>query len=362
MRVLLITETMFPLGPANQLSILARRLADKDHEVHVAILKDRPESQFPVPKLCHIHHLQIGTRDFLGWRKLRKLARAIQPNVCHDWSAFGITRAAIGDLFPHVTSPQCAEEFVCDSSSCALKILWDHWRSNSGKNVLTSTHESFIEEWDDLFNETHVVSPAIADHQPNKKQAQAEVREELKLPNDAILIGAYAPFIPKMRLKDLIWAADLITCIRDDIHLVLMGSGIQEGRLKRFLRTTEATGHVHFVGLPENALKIVSACDIFWHSHLRWGLPSSILTSMRFGVPTISVLGKETETAIIHQTTGFGVGLGARDEFARWSKYLIEQAESAAKISRQAKDHVLQNFSADAFVDRFVKIYESLNG
>lgn len=361
MRILFVLDTMFPLGPAHQANILARALADLGWDIHVAILHDSPASPYAVPKLCHIHHLEIQKHDLLGWKKLRKLAKGIRPEIVHDWAGGSFARAAVGDQVPLVVS---FNGFDFDASpenlSMLGKRLWDRARRQRPEIHLLANHESsrqkLIETGVDA-ESINVITPA-APTRPTNKVARERLLDRYGF--DSILVGAYAPLVPAMRLKDLIWATDLLTCIRNDIHFLLIGQGPQLSRLKQFLHTTEATAHVHFIGLPEDTTEIIGALDMFWHSHLHKSVPNGMLSAMAAGVPVVSVLGEETESLIVHQTTGLGVNLGARDEFARWTKYLIEQPDAARQLSEQGRSHVQRLSPVDTFVESHIAEYEQI--
>lgn len=211
-------------------------------------------------------------------------------------------------------------------------------------------------------DESQIVSipPGLSLEPQDPAASRAQILEEFGLKQDTFIVGALAPFVPPARLKDLIWAMDLITCVRDDVFFLLMGQGSQQLRLERFLRCTIAKGHVRFAGLPENALSMVSGLNAFWQSSLLSPLPIAMLEAMNSAVPAISVLGPETEKAIIHQTTGMGVNFGARDEFARWTKYFIEQSHAAKQLGQQGQAHVQNLFSLQRFSSAYVDLYERL--
>ena len=364
MRILFVLDTMFPLGPAHQANVLARELADRGWDVHVAILHDSPTSQYRVPEFCQIHHLEIQKHDLLSWKKLQKLASGIQPEICHDWSCSSFVRAAIGDRVPLVVS---FNGFDFHSSRKNLgvlgKQLWDRARKQCHEVYWIVNHESSREKLVDAgidVESTSVIAPVAPTIRISHDEARGRLLAEHRLRDDSILVGAYAPLVPAMRLKDLIWATDLLTCVRDDIHFLLMGAGPQLSRLKRFLRTTEAVGHVHFLGRLDSANETIAGLNGFWHSHLHQSMPNGILSAMSAGVPVIGVLGEETESLLVHQTTGLGVNLGARDEFARWTKYLIEQPDSAAQLARQGREHLQELLPLEQFVQAFMDEYEQV--
>jgi glycosyltransferase involved in cell wall biosynthesis len=171
------------------------------------------------------------------------------------------------------------------------------------------------------------------------------LRSLLGLPETARIAGAVAPLVPRSRLKDLIWATDLLTVVRDDFRLAIFGCGWQYERLKRFASFTEAENHVHFLGQPDQAWEMFQGLDFFWHSHRFEPLPINLMNAMQLGIPVISVVAPGTEELVFHQQTGFGVSFGARDEFARWTKFIIEQESRANQIIDQARQSVGQRLA-----------------
>ncbi len=141
------------------------------------------------------------------------------------------------------------------------------------------------------------------------------------------------------------------------MHLVIFGAGHQESRLRRFLSLTEATPFVHFLGTDPHAQSLINGVDFYWHSHLLEPLPSGLLQAMAGKIPVVSVYGPPTADLIVPQTTGLAASLGSRVEFARWTKYLIEQREAAAQLARQGRDHVLTRFPTERMVGEYLQLY-----
>lgn len=362
-RILLIVETMCPLGPAHQMSLLARNLVEAGFEIHIAVINDRQPSPFLVPENCQVHYLEIQKRDWMGWRKLQLLAKSIQPSICHDWSAYGITRAAILDCFPHVSSHFTNSNDHHSLSRMIGRAPWVVGRKSIEPTLHVASHPIIAEglaRRAGAVEQIRTIPPAVDAELTLARAISREfVLEEYRLAADSVVVGTYAPLVPATRIKDLIWAIDLISCIRDDVQLLVMGRGAQLNRLKRFLRCTAARTHVKFIGRPTDSMRVLAGLDVYWNSHLQWPTPQSLLNAMQLGIPSVSVHGPETDGIVIHQTTGFSVNFGARDEFARWTKYLIEQKDSAAQLASQGQQHVIQKFSCQSMVDAYREVYQS---
>ena len=53
---------------------------------------------------------------------------------------------------------------------------------------------------------------------------------------------------PQKRIKDPIWATDLLKVIRDDVHLLIIGDGPQRQASDDSRDSCHVTTHVHFLG------------------------------------------------------------------------------------------------------------------
>jgi len=168
-------------------------------------------------------------------------------------------------------------------------------------------------------------------------QLRSDLRRRLNLPANAYIAATVAPLIPAARLKDLIWAADLLAVIQEDFHLIICGEGSQDMRLRRFANLTEAGSHVHILDPTQFTAQWLPAIDCYWQSHLLEPLSSTLLQVMSLGLPVIAVYGEGSSEVIRHQQTGLGVRLGGRDEFARWTKYLIEQQAARKQLGEQGR-------------------------
>jgi glycosyltransferase involved in cell wall biosynthesis len=76
-------------------------------------------------------------------------------------------------------------------------------------------------------------------------------------------------------------------------------------------------------------------------------------------IPSIAVYGEGTQEIIRHQETGFAVNFGARDEFARWTKFLIEKPEESQILVQQGRQLVERAFPVESMVDSYLELYQS---
>ena len=145
--------------------------------------------------------------------------------------------------------------------------------------------------------------------------------------------------------------------MRDDVHLLIFGHGFGKAALNHFLSKTEATGNVHLVDAREITDNDLAGLNAYWNAQLEEPNPVMMLNAMASGVPAISVAGPETEDAILPMQSGLATNRGARDEFARWTKFLIEQADRNETLSIQSRRHVETQFPVQKTVDALIQLY-----
>ena len=388
-RILFTVEHLYPLGPAQLLFPLASELATAGKDVVVAVLGQRTEttqewldSGIRVFFVNGDDKTPLHTqRDaFTVIRELRSLIRLVEPDTLHAWcgEAIWLTLLATQSipLTPALPSVRlmATELNLHPEKKFIRSILED--RLSYQIETLIVPHETVAVDLADegliakytqiIPNGVRVGDKALPEEKIaivdrgalGRRDLRHSIREKMSLPEDTRLAITVADLEPRTRLKDLVWATDLLSCIREDFHFAIIGTGRQLWRLRKFARQTEARDHVHFLGLPESPESYLAAADFYWQSHLQSPQGGPLLAAMAMGIPAISVLGPGTEAVIDHQATGFATNFGARDEFARWTKYLIEQAEPASRLAQQGQDHVSKVFAFAPMVESYLELYE----
>ena len=385
-RILFVIDSYQPAGRALQLDLVTQALS-QDFDVHIACL-DVEESP---PRLTTANDNR--TFHFLGKQerrtldspnsatvqitlvgRLRKLVGRLRPAVVHTWGqpTERVSLLACRRLrfeTPRIISTELS---LRPEKRFSLQLLDRRLSRNAERMIVPheSVKESLVEagyRGPRITIAPNAIAVGAKRNAPYKstvidEKAKTAARQKLKqlcrLPDDFKLGGAVAPLHARSRLKDLVWATDLLTCIRNDFHFVIFGVGPQLQRLKKFASQTEAFHHVHFVGEPENTLELVSGLDFFMQSHLNDPQPAMLLHAMSRGVPAISVYGPGTTEIIRHQETGFAVNYGARDEFARWTKYMLELPDAAKQLAKQGQQFVQRQFPVEKTIQTYREIYD----
>ena len=363
-RVLYVVDALDRFGATRQLELLTSQICN-DFEVHVAVLGSAEADLSRFSASCTVHALgksdtvNVRTLTQSGFR-LRKLICKIEPNIVHAWCqpAERVTLAATVKF-------QSAAKFVTElqlrpTTNMTMEAI-DRRLGEPVIQYIVPHEEVKASLVSHQYREDRitVVPNAIGLSSIDREVARRKLIQLGGFGDDVHIAGAVAPLVPRSRLKDLIWATDLLTCIRDDIHFFIFGCGSQRKRLERFASQTEAGHHVHFIDSEMHAFDLIPGLDFFWQSHINEPLPSAMHHAMQNGVPVISVYGPGTSESIEHQVTGFATNFGARDEFARWTKYLLEQTDSGRQLAQQGRASVEGKFPVEEMADGYRAIYSA---
>ena len=160
--------------------------------------------------------------------------------------------------------------------------------------------------------------------------------------------------------KDLIWAADMLKFIRDDVHLLISGTGPLEQRLQRFRRQVRIEDKVHMLPARQNLTDWLAHCDVFCSGRSDNGQPLELLMAMAAGVPSIATQLAGAEQVIRHGHSGYLVPVGDRAGIARLTRKLLDQPELAQTLGQQGREQVLASFSARQMGESFLSVYRGL--
>ena len=128
-----------------------------------------------------------------------------------------------------------------------------------------------------------LISPGVPSAPPSNVSRE-ELLRELQLPADARLIGVIGRLEPENRVKDLIWAADLLRVLHDNLRLLIIGDGPLRPQLEEYARMASDLEHIQFLGERADAWRILPHLDVLWNASENVGLSGSILQAMAAGV------------------------------------------------------------------------------
>jgi glycosyltransferase involved in cell wall biosynthesis len=359
MRILQIIPTLGYTGAAKQMSLLSRGLSREKYDLHVCALSHGGPLLADLER-AGISVAAIGRRwrvDPRAFWRLKRHVSQLRPDVVHTW-------LFDGNAYGCAAARACGVKCVVATQRCA-----DPWKGaiESAVDRCVARHSS------------HVVvnSPSVRDHCVRRGLPAEKIRvipngvaparpgrltrhqwlAELGLAEQCRLVGLVGPLVEQKRIKDAIWAADLLKVVRDDVHLLIVGDGPHRDRLMKFRDQVLIRDKVHFLGERADVLQLMPHLDVLWSTSAYEGQCNAILEAMAAGVPVVATDIPGTRDLVENATTGYLVPVGNRAGITRCTQKLLNDGALAERLGRAGRGRAEAEFSVQRMIDRYVNLY-----
>ena len=363
-RILQIIPTLDRAGAEKQMCLLAEGLPRDEFDAHVcALTRGGPLAdrltEAGVPLTI------IGKRwkfDPQAYWRLKEFVGKLQPDLIHGWmfaaNTYGFAAARACGVRHFVVGQRCVDPW----KSCwqlaldrALAQRCDRIVVNSeGVRDFYARHGAPPERIALIPNAVPLPAPSTT--------TRHQLLAELDIPDGSHLIGLVGRLWPQKRVKDAIWAADLLKVARKDVYLLIIGDGPQRDRLRRFRNQCQADDRVFFLGERGDMHRFLPHFDVLWSTSAYEGQSNSILEAMAAGVPVVATDIAGTRELVVPGVTGDLIPVGDRAALARRTQRLLNDAELAARYGAAARERVQAEFSTAKMVERHVAVYREILG
>jgi len=158
----------------------------------------------------------------------------------------------------------------------------------------------------------------------------------------------------------LINAMPLILRKFPQAFLFIAGEGKMEAKLKKQVTNMDLQDHVRFAPVFNPSGKILSLFDIFVMPSLDEGFGLSGMEAQVVGLPVVASDVGGIPTFVHHEKTGLLVPPGDPVKLAEAIIRLIEDKELAARLGRQARRFICENFSSAVMAEKTLNMYQSV--
>lgn len=362
-RVLEIIPSLDRCGAEKQLVLLAAGLPRDQFDVHVcALTRGGPleqslrEAGIPVTIIGKSWKI-----DPFAYRQLKRHIARLQPDIVHTWifaaNAYGRLAARAAGVKHILAGERCVDPW-----KQWHELAIDRYLARRTERIVTNSsgvRDFYVERG--LPADKFVIIPnGVAPFSNPAPAAREEVLAELGLPADARLIAAVNRLWPQKRVKDLIWAADLLKIVHPDAHLLIVGDGPQRWRLERYREQCEIRDCVHLLGQRDDVPRLLPHCDCLWLGSAYEGQSNAILEAMSAGLPVIATDIAGNRDLVVPDQTGYLLPVGDRAAFARRTNALLDDPELARRLGAAGRQRVLTEFSVDKMVACHAALYQEV--
>lgn len=187
-----------------------------------------------------------------------------------------------------------------------------------------------------------------------------DVKAELGIPKDAIVIGNVAVFRFQKRIVEWLQVLKKITVINPKVYGIIVGAGPLEEEIMAELIRLDLKEKIKFTGLKTNVKPYFSAMDIFMMSSSFEGLPIALLEAMSMECAIVSTNAGGIKEVIVHEKNGLTCKVSEWEKLADLCLRLINNPNELEAYKRAARERVLQEFSLNKMIKSLEDLYEEL--
>lgn len=219
--------------------------------------------------------------------------------------------------------------------------------SNKLKNIIKG--ESFINKVQVINNGVNPEELDIDEHMRcsfNSSKAVLSVSSLIKTKGIDINLKAISELVKKY----------------PDIKYYIIGSGEEEGYLKRLTEELKIENNVVFLGrLPHReVMKYMSKVSVFVLPSWVEGFGIVYIEAMAHSKPVIAVRGEGIEDVITDGENGFLVGSKNVDDVVKVLSFILDNPDRAESIGKRARETVINNFTWLRNAEKTIDLYNNL--
>jgi glycosyltransferase involved in cell wall biosynthesis len=361
-KLMLLIPTLDRSGAEKQFTLLATRLPRDEFDVHaVTLTRTGPYASVLRDAGVRLTNLNKRLRvDPIALWRLKSLLDAERPDILHSWifaaNAYGRLLAGNRPRPKVIVSERCVDSW---------KSGWQLWldRRQIGRTAGLVGNSASVAEF-----YQHLGVPAgkitvipngieIPDGPPPDRD---RVLAEFQIPSGSRVIGFVGRLAPQKRVKDLIWALQLLQQLTDRVYLLLVGDGPERNDLIALARHVGCEHLVRFAGYREDAARLIALCQVFWLGSEFEGMSNSVMEAMAAGVPVVATDIPPNRELVVDGETGFLVRVGDSVGMAQFSDRILADPSLAQRLGAAGRERMRHQFGIDRMVAAHAQLYRDV--
>jgi glycosyltransferase involved in cell wall biosynthesis len=182
-----------------------------------------------------------------------------------------------------------------------------------------------------------------------------QVRRELALPEDVLLIGYVGRMVPQKDPENVLRAFAAVAAHIDRARLAMVGDGPLMTSSRKAADALGIGARIHWLGVQDGP-SVMPAFDLFALSSLYEGFPYVLIEAMARGLPIVTTEVGGARTLIEDGKNGFIVPTGRPDRLADALAKLASDAELRKRMGERSRERA-SLFSAGRMVQGNLEAY-----
>jgi glycosyltransferase involved in cell wall biosynthesis len=317
-------------------------------------------------------------KDFVSYRKLKKLLHRLQPDIVHTHSAkAGILGRYAGAALKGAWAPN-RPAVVHGIHGLAFHPYQSPWLNRlyiAAEKAAARRTDYFVSVADAMTDQSKAAGigvdkpyvtaySAIDEEQfltPIAPEKKAQFRRQHNIPEDAVVLVTIARLFMLKGHDYIIESARELAQRFDNVMWLFVGDGNLMDQYRQQVRDLGLAGRFRFTGLvpPDQVPLTIQASDVLVHCSLREGLARTLPQAMLCSRPAIS-FDVDGAREVVNENTGRLVPPKDVPQLIEACAELIADRTLREQLGQTGRESVTQKFAPDTMVDAIEHVYRTL--
>ena len=194
----------------------------------------------------------------------------------------------------------------------------------------------------------------------SRSTVAGNLREELGLPADALLVGTVAILRAKKGHAEILDAAPEVLRRFPDAHFVFAGDGPQTDNLKARIAAEGLTGKVHLLGLRRDVTNVLASLDVFVLPTHQEALGTAFIEAGAMGLPAVATRVDGVPEVVQDGTTGLLVPAQDGKALIEPICRLLADPIYRRGMGANASEFVRRKFAREVMAEGMERLYQRL--
>jgi L-malate glycosyltransferase len=194
-----------------------------------------------------------------------------------------------------------------------------------------------------------------------RDKAQGErFKTQLKIPNEAIVVGTMAVFRFQKRLKEWLEVFAMASASNPRLFGIIVGDGPLKEEIMQYRKELRLENKVLMPGLQTDVKPWYSVMDIFMMTSVFEGLPIALLEAMSMQCAIVSTDAGGIKEVIEPDKDGLMRGVDAWQQLSGDLSQLALSEDLRTRFAKAARERVTENFGMEKMVRELEVLYMNL--
>lgn len=188
-----------------------------------------------------------------------------------------------------------------------------------------------------------------------------KLRARFRLPESRFIVGTVGRVVPIKDHNTMLRAVQILALRGVDAHAVVVGSGSELDRLRRFAENSPALAdRATFIGSSGEIPELLNAMDAFTLPSISEGMCNSLLEAMSVGLPVIATRVGGNPEVVEEGVTGWLFEPGDAQALASLLEPLVAVPARGCSVGLAARRRAIERFSLKCMLRNYTDLYIEL--